>query len=45
MISDARRVQARGRLLPLFALLAAGAAALPAQTPPFVATPLTEMGQ
>src|SRR4029079_18861880 len=47
MTRDARRVPARVRrpLLFLFALLAAAAAALPAQTPAFVATPLTEMGQ
>ena len=45
MTSDARRVQARVRRSLLFALLAAVAAALPAQTPAFVATPLTEMGQ
>ncbi|HEY2798181.1 MAG TPA: S-layer homology domain-containing protein [Thermoanaerobaculia bacterium] len=43
MVSDARRA----RVVLFSSLLAAGAAALPAQTPPpaFVATPLTEMGQ
>src|SRR5262249_39074321 len=35
----------RVRIALLFSFLAAGAASLPAQAPPFVATPLTEMGQ
>ncbi len=45
MTSDTRRVQGRVRFLLLIPLLAAAAAALPAQAPTFVATPLTEMGQ